>query len=395
MKRFFIALLLLVPLTSIANVFGEDTRKRWDQWPDIPHPLDRIGTLKHPSGNRCSASYIGKNLLLTAAHCIMKDGQDRLQKGDYLFEHIQLPNGKYWDSRKITKFHYIELKQIENGGLGAAENHWAILEMTSAIQPKTRTFGMKYPGDKDYDIYHESNYQLSIAGFSPMFNDGTRELTFSESGCEIIQHLRKGNLALHTCGAGPRDSGAPLYKCTEGGYGNWSQCYIIGIHIAAYSENGLKFPKYAMENANLAVTMRSFKDIWYYLMMGGNKPDNLISIDNNYLEKKLQRLESASKQTNTKEPTQFHFYYQNKKSERRDWIKKQDRWEEGYPSGSKAQFIILGRTDAPGMPGQLLRREPDNGQRLFIPDKGNKHMRLGLKNSGSDWFFFANMLNVR
>jgi len=115
------------------------------------------------------------------------------------------------------------------------------------------------------------------------------------------------------------------------------------------------------------------------------------------LSQQKVEVENASKQTNTKEPTQFHFYFyfQNKKSERRDWIKKQGRWEEIYPNGSKAQFIILGRTDAPGMPGQLLRREPDNGQRLFIPDKGNKQMRLGLKNSGGDWFFFANMLNVR
>jgi len=280
MKFFFIALLLLVPLTSTANVFGKDTRKKWDGWPSIPHPLDRVGALKHPSGNRCTASYIGKNLILTAAHCIMKEDKDELIKGDYLFEHIRLPNGEYWDSRTIKRFHFIELKQIENGGLSAAENHWAILEMSSPIHPDSRTFGMRYPGDSKYDVYHDSNYNLSIVGFSPLFNDDSLELTFSESGCEIRQHLRDGKLALHTCDSGPRDSGAPLYKCLEGEYGEWSKCYIIAIHVAAYSEDGIHFPRYLMEHANLAVTMRSFKDVWYYLMAGGPKPDDLISVDN-------------------------------------------------------------------------------------------------------------------
>ena len=261
-----------------ANSFGKITRYQWNDWPVIPGPLDRVGTLVHPDGNRCTASYIGENYLLTAAHCVMQKGKNKLQKGKYLFEHIQLPNGKYWDSRTITRFHFIELKQLSN--VQTTKNHWVIVEMNKDLSKPKRYFGYSYPGDNLYSEYHDSNFNLSIVGFSPNFNGKTRQLSFTDGDCEIKELLADGKVALHDCDCGPRDSGSPLYSCRTGGYGKWKECYISAIHVGAYSENGEKFDHYSRDNGNIAVTMKSFKDTWYYLRAGGKRPYNLKSVDN-------------------------------------------------------------------------------------------------------------------
>jgi len=283
MRFLFITLALLISFASSGNTIGENTRYKWDGWPHIPKPLDRTGALKHPSGERCTASYLGTNLLLTAAHCVMKENKNQLQKGDYLFEHIRLPNGGYWDSRKITRFHFVELKQLTTQQ--SAKDHWVILEMDRPLTDAGRYFGYSYPGDEIYDEYHDSNFDLSIAGFSADFNDGTYELTFSDSNCDIKEHLFDGMVAYHDCDSGPRDSGSPLYSCKQNEYGNWKKCYISAIHIAGLSPvedgNKTRYPRYERTNANLAVTMKSFKNVWYYLVLGGARPTNLISVNNN------------------------------------------------------------------------------------------------------------------
>lgn len=283
MKIFLFILPLLTSLILSseiqANTFGQDTRQLWQELTSMPTPLDRVGTLKHPSGERCTASYIGKGLILTAAHCVMKHGKNQLQTGDYLFEYAA-PDGSHPESRAITRFHYVELKQLEDSGIKAADNHWVIVELDSPPSSPERYFGYHYPGDNKYDEYHESNYELSIVGFSPEFNGNTKAMTFSNANCDIQEHLSNGYVALHDCDAGPRDSGAPLYRCDVNEVGMWEKCYIYALHIGAFSNQGIKFDSYSRSNANIAVTVKSFRKAFYYLMMGGRKPYNLKSSNN-------------------------------------------------------------------------------------------------------------------
>jgi len=284
MKTVFIRFLILLTLLSLlpaqANIFGDDTRKVWDASPTKPYPLNRVGTLKRPDGKRCTATYIGDNQILTAAHCIMKHGRNRLLKGNYLFEHSQNTDGAHQNTRTITRFHYIELKQLEDKGITNAKFHWAILELSSPISEPKRFFGYSYPGDEEYDEYHESNYELSIIGFSPEFNNRSQKQTFSASNCDIKEHLLDGYVALHDCDSGPRDSGAPLYKCSTDINGSWVECNIHALHVGAFSIQGIYFDQYSKTNANVAVTVKSFKKTIYYLKMGGIKPYNLVSTDN-------------------------------------------------------------------------------------------------------------------
>jgi len=270
---------LVLSIEIQANTFGQDTRQLWHNTSSTPYPLDKVGTLKRPDGERCTASYIGKGLIITAAHCVMQYGKNRLQKGDYLFEYTQIPDG-HQETSTITRFHYVELVQLEDRGLQAADHHWAILELSSPLSSPEHYFGYHYPGDDEYGEYHESNYGLSIVGFSPEFNGNTNAKTFSDASCDIQEHLLDGYVALHDCDAGPRDSGSPLYKCDVNEAGMLEKCYIYAIHIGAFSNKGIKFDNYSRSNANVAVTVKSFRKAFYYLMMGGRKPYNLKSSTN-------------------------------------------------------------------------------------------------------------------
>jgi len=272
----FLLLVLLSYPPAQANTFGENTRKQWNGARTTPYPLNQVGTLKRPDGNRCTASYIENNLILTAAHCVMEYGKNRLKKGEYQFEHNQGVNGEIKHLSTIDRFHYITLRQIEDGGVEAANNHWAILELnTPATSPGSY---FEYPQIKGDDLA----YGLSIVGFSPEFNGHTKTLTFSDSNCGIKEHLFDGLVALHDCDAGPRDSGAPLYKCSTEKGETKEKCHIYAIHVAAFSKQGLKHVHYSRDRANVSVTTKSFFPTIQYLKLSGDKPDKLISV-NNYL----------------------------------------------------------------------------------------------------------------
>lgn len=271
---------IVLPNAVKANIFGLDTRQQWGELSSTPNPSYGVGVLRRPDGERCTASYIGKNMILTAAHCVMKYGKNQLQKGDYVYEHNQTSDGSHQELRTITRFHYVELIQLEDGGLEKSGHHWAILELNKAIRTPKQFFRNNYPGDKQYDEHHESNHNLSIAGFSPEFNGKTKALTFSNANCQIQEHLLNSYIALHDCDAGPRDSGSPLYKCDVNKNGSWNQCNIYAIHIGAYSREGLRFIRYSRENANIAVTVKSFRKAFYYLTIGGRRPYMLKTINN-------------------------------------------------------------------------------------------------------------------
>ena len=279
----FLILFLVLSSAIQANTFGKDTRQLWKgERSSMPNPLDRVGTLRHPYGERCTASYIGKGLVLTAAHCVMKHGKNQLQKGDYLFEYIHKQYGGYEEFRAITRFHYIELVQLEDAGIESAKSHWVILELSSPILFPDRFFGFHYPGDNEYDEHHESNYDLSIIGFSPEFNGNTQALTFSNAHCNIQEHLFNSYVALHNCDAGPRDSGSPLYKCQVSKDRTREECTISAIHVGAFSQQGTQFEIYTRANANVAVTVKSFRETLYYLLGEGLRPYNLKTVNNYY-----------------------------------------------------------------------------------------------------------------
>ncbi len=79
----------------------------------------------------------------------------------------------------------------------------------------------------------------------------------------------------------------------------------------------------------------------------------------------------------------FHYFYAGDASQRRDWSQDGIRWIERSPEGITTAFVTVGRVTVAGQPGLELRRDPDDGDRLFVPDAGASDARLRYKSKDS------------
>ncbi len=275
-RKFFIllGLFLILSSTVFANSYGYINREILNEFPHVPYPFDRVGTLKSPWDTRCTASFIGQKHIITAAHCVMKKGISELVKGDYVFEFIHLEGSGMDDVRaykefKVNKFLFNELKWIKN--VEDAKNHWVILELDRPIDNPASFIGFTFPDDDtEFDLYHEILHELNIMGYAPQFNDDTLALTYAMNDCEFTILSDDGYYGTNNCDAGPRDSGAPLFKCTETN-GLYSSCNLSGMHLAAFVPQESEDPDYfhadiyTHDTANIAVTVKSFKDAFLYV----------------------------------------------------------------------------------------------------------------------------------
>jgi hypothetical protein len=75
----------------------------------------------------------------------------------------------------------------------------------------------------------------------------------------------------------------------------------------------------------------------------------------------------------------FHYFYTGDTQQRRDWSQDGDTWTERTPDGTTTAFSTLGPATVEGQAGLELRREPDDGDRLFVPNPGAAKMFLFYK----------------
>jgi len=204
------------------NIYGDNDRIKVK---NVSGPLSKIGKLLKPNHQgSCTASLIGKNLILTAAHCIFKassgvEESPELLTGSYLFQ-LGLKDGVPIASSGISHFWW--------GGLDFRKNKindWAILELK---KPLGKTYG--YLGTKSIKEQSEHNFNVRIAGYSTIAPDLMS--LYEQEGCRIRIHNQENKLLFHDCDAGPGDSGAPIFKCIED-----SGCYILGIHVSSEVDN--------------------------------------------------------------------------------------------------------------------------------------------------------------
>lgn len=224
---------------KLRNVYGYNERNKVIEF---NNSLSQIGKLRKPrGGGYCTASLVGENLILTAAHCIIKDG--KLITGDYLF-YTGLRGGFYEENSAISYFWWGSKTPDDDQA-----NDWAILQLKTPLGKKVGYFGTRTIPT----LTSENNFGLTIAGYSPI-NKTTDDL-YVQEGCSVREHLADGTLFYHDCDAGPGDSGGPIYKCTE------SSCFIVAIHVAAYqhdSANALWLREYDRQVANIAVSNKKF-----------------------------------------------------------------------------------------------------------------------------------------
>lgn len=256
-------------LQSYANIFGNQ-----DRVDDISvtlredYPTRLIGLLVSPDKDICTASLVGENLIVTAAHCLSRGPEkNEFQEGDYAF-HLGWGSDRALDaSIAIANKNWYGSLKVRETYQDQSED-WAFLRLKKPLGKKWGYFKMAYfEGEREHEIL---DYGYNIAGYGLAFIKDQDYFypTKNEEKC----HLKKFDPFVfhHDCDAWFGDSGAPIYYCDElekpkkadpehDIKGATKQCYMVAMHVASQGETS-RLPYYDENQTNFAVKVLTMRD---------------------------------------------------------------------------------------------------------------------------------------
>lgn len=227
-RPFFVLVLLAANAASFGqtwNVFGADDRVALTS---TRYPWRTIG--KIDSG--CTATLVGKNLALTAAHCVLEGGSLRYI-GNFRPNYI---DGMSADSSWVKRVWWGTRYPDSNRG-----DDWAILQLDDNLGD---TYGWM-------GVASESRTYVTMAGYSGDFKGG------QTAGVHVDCRFRDtlGSFWLHDCDTSRGSSGGPMF------YLNGDSATIVAINVAERRNGGdssLFLDWYETDHANIAVPASAF-----------------------------------------------------------------------------------------------------------------------------------------
>lgn len=253
MKGFGVLVVLILAFSSRAfalvssiseNVFAPDDRR-----PGLAAEgsLRWSGKLISPDGGACTASLVGRDLILTAAHCVINRKTGAVDKGTYRFK-LSLIRG---EASAESGVRYVWF------GTRAPSDHrasdWAILRLSKALGDQygwmgVNAFDLKTIIDQDV---------IGVTGYASRYQDG--KTASVEFGCRFTVANSDGSF-LHDCDTLPGVSGAPIYRFNLDG-GGVPHYYVVAINVASPKDsrgNPYIGIDYSDKYANIAVPATSF-----------------------------------------------------------------------------------------------------------------------------------------
>lgn len=186
-------------------------------------PWRLVGKVSLPDGGHCTGSLVGRDLVLTNAHCVLDD-TGALKKGEYEF----LPGFRFgrrgWASGVSWIWH----------GTAGGKADWALLRLNAPLGDVGGYLGDKLP-DPDAMTGEGWRKKLVLVGYS---GDRYSTTPGAHIGCSVTANDPRFGLA-HDCDSFRGASGSPLLARFA------DEWFIVGLHWgggAAFASNFAAHP---------------------------------------------------------------------------------------------------------------------------------------------------------
>lgn len=225
------------------NVFENDRRT---QVTSKNAPWTAIGRIYSPEGIPCTATLIHRNIILTAAHCVLKKG--KLQDGQYRF-YPGYANYKGSVNSTVSYFRWGTTDPDANRG-----QDWALGVLDTPLGDSVGWMGVK--SMEGGDLLTPRTYYMGA--YSCDFKGG--EVASWEKGFAFRYFYSDSGMVLHDANMSRGASGAAMFY-----YGDESNptqsSYVVAVNVAEYrngTENSLIGIPYSDQHANIAIPSAAF-----------------------------------------------------------------------------------------------------------------------------------------
>ncbi|NNG02666.1 MAG: trypsin-like serine protease [Inquilinus sp.] len=221
--------------------FGADDRIFVDAQ---AYPWSAIGKVVFQSGGHCTATIVGRRVLLTAAHCLF-GGEQNAQIDPPVAFYAGLDGDRHRAAAKVLR-HFIA-PGYDNRAHGRTDTidgfDWAYLVVDRDIGSEAGIIEVMPVTPAELEAAVTRNwYTVYQAGYS---SDSSDRLTVNV-GCPIVSYFENHTI-YHECDTLHGDSGSPIFVAENGRY------RIIALESASYPNDAGPFPMF-----NMAVDSRSF-----------------------------------------------------------------------------------------------------------------------------------------
>lgn len=207
-------------------------------------PWTAIGRLSTPRNTNCSATLIGPDLVLTAAHCIL-DKEGQFVQGNYQFQ-AGYNRGQmfasagvvhaWWGSRQG---HY-------------TDNDWAILQLDARLGDRLGWMGVRHT---DSQALYNNREVLYLAAYGSDYN--SMQNPYWQRDCNFRNFTPGYDFVMHDCSSSRGSSGGAMFvwDAQRGAH------YIVAVNVAerrGNSETSLRGLYYNDDNANIAIPTYKF-----------------------------------------------------------------------------------------------------------------------------------------